>query len=66
MKGALLLLEPKIAEIRKEIEKESPSQEKIHELSRDLYWIFELILEYHIQAEKKFGIEPPPEPPMKR
>jgi len=57
------LLEEKIYILEEELEADKPDQYVINELSKELYWLFKQMLDYHVTAEKKLGIEPPPEVP---
>lgn len=56
-------LREKSEAMRVELETDHPSQVKINELARDLYWLFKEMFNAHKSAEEKLGIEPPPEPP---
>ncbi len=63
MKFVTTQLREKIEALRLELKTDTPSQRRVNELARDLYWLFKELLNAHKNAEKKLGIEPPPEPP---
>jgi chromosome segregation ATPase len=62
MKEVFEVLKDRINVLEEEINSKNPEQGTINTLAGEIYWLFKEMLDYHVSAEKKLGIEPPPEP----